>query len=443
VREVVRLSLVILGYFGALLVLAPIAGTSFHQIWRFAGVPVLPRPFADLNIITEAAESGLPYETLIANKYVTGRLDQFDLPRLGLILARKLGLRSRFNFVYGCVLAIAFFGASLFLLKDARGHLWWLAPVLLCSPAVMLAVERGNSDLVMFCLIVLGLWLSSARSNPATVAGFASFLVACVLKLYPFAALPAFFQRSRRGVIAILMIFSIYCIWTAADIRTILANLPSTFRLSYGCHVIGDSLLNIVSHLSPDVGLSHLQQAFSHQGGAVLAVMLTGLCVFRGWQLGHFIPASTSESERENGRSASFERAAFIAGSSIYAATFLTGNSFDYRLIFLLLTVPQIVRWRVQSDRRWIYRAIVPLVIVCWTNVFVASLPAARWLPLRGLAMISGGLAQWVLLAFLVTASAALFRSGLKAEVGGVPPGRRHWIMAGLDPLAKAPPPSG
>jgi len=430
VREVVRLSLAILGYFGVLLVLASIAGTSFHQIWRFAGVPpagvpALAIPFADLNVITQAAESGLPYETLLSERSVSGRLDQFDHPRLWLILGRELGLRSRFNFVYGCVLDIAFFGAALLLLKDAKGYFRWLAPVLLCSPAVMLGVERGNSDLLMFCLIVIGLWLSSARSSLATVAGFASFTAACMLKLFPFAALPAFFQRSRRGAIAILVIFSAYCVWTADDIRAIFAVAPSGFRLCYGCHVIGDSLLNIVSHLSPDVGPSRLQRAFSHTGGSLLALMLAGLCAFRGWQLDHFIPASTPEFERENDRSAYFARVAFLAGSSIYGATFFVGSSFDYRLIFLLLTVPQIVRWGAQGDGKLIYGAIASLLIVCWINVLVANLPADRWLPLRGLVMISGALAQWVLYAILATASAALFRSGLKAKVGGVPLGRK------------------
>jgi hypothetical protein len=36
---------------------------------------------------------------------------------------------------------------------------------------------------------------------------------------------------------------------------------------------------------------------------------------------------------------------AFRIGSSIYIGTFLIGNNWDYRLIFLLFTIPQILAW--------------------------------------------------------------------------------------------------
>jgi hypothetical protein len=32
-------------------------------------------------------------------------------------------------------------------------------------------------------------------------------------------------------------------------------------------------------------------------------------------------------------------------GALIYVGTFVIGNSFDYRLVFLLLTLPQLLRW--------------------------------------------------------------------------------------------------
>jgi hypothetical protein len=36
---------------------------------------------------------------------------------------------------------------------------------------------------------------------------------------------------------------------------------------------------------------------------------------------------------------------AFRIGSSIYIGTFFIGNNWDYRLIFLLFTIPQILLW--------------------------------------------------------------------------------------------------
>jgi hypothetical protein len=36
---------------------------------------------------------------------------------------------------------------------------------------------------------------------------------------------------------------------------------------------------------------------------------------------------------------------AFRTGSLVYVGTFVIGNSFDYRLVFLLLTLPLLLRW--------------------------------------------------------------------------------------------------
>jgi hypothetical protein len=36
---------------------------------------------------------------------------------------------------------------------------------------------------------------------------------------------------------------------------------------------------------------------------------------------------------------------AFRMGALIYVGTFVIGNSFDYRLVFLLLTLPLLLRW--------------------------------------------------------------------------------------------------
>jgi hypothetical protein len=41
---------------------------------------------------------------------------------------------------------------------------------------------------------------------------------------------------------------------------------------------------------------------------------------------------------------------AFRMGALVYLGTFLVGNSFDYRLVFLLLTLPQLLRWPASPD---------------------------------------------------------------------------------------------
>jgi hypothetical protein len=51
---------------------------------------------------------------------------------------------------------------------------------------------------------------------------------------------------------------------------------------------------------------------------------------------------------------------AFVAGTAIYAGSFILEHNFDYRLVYLLLVVPQLLRWA----RRSRFAALVLLTVV-------------------------------------------------------------------------------
>jgi hypothetical protein len=57
---------------------------------------------------------------------------------------------------------------------------------------------------------------------------------------------------------------------------------------------------------------------------------------------------------------------AFRMGVLVYVATFVVGNSFDYRLVFLLLVLPQLLRWPVadRNGRRAVDLPRVAMVLV-------------------------------------------------------------------------------
>jgi hypothetical protein len=64
------------------------------------------------------------------------------------------------------------------------------------------------------------------------------------------------------------------------------------------------------------------------------------------------------------------ELVAFRMGALIYVGTFVIGNSFDYRLVFLLLTLPLLLRWPA-TPRAVGNRVNLPLVTVA---VVIAAL---------------------------------------------------------------------
>jgi hypothetical protein len=68
---------------------------------------------------------------------------------------------------------------------------------------------------------------------------------------------------------------------------------------------------------------------------------------------------------------ASHERnlAAFRMGASIYVGTFLLGNNWDYRLAFLVLTIPQLTQWFRSENKE--HRALAigvtaAILLACW-----------------------------------------------------------------------------
>jgi hypothetical protein len=80
---------------------------------------------------------------------------------------------------------------------------------------------------------------------------------------------------------------------------------------------------------------------------------------------------------------ASRELDLFCAGAGIYVATFALVRSADYRLVFLLLTIPQLVRWALAGRALPIATLIGVLLTLWlpseWTNVPVLDDAIRKW----------------------------------------------------------------
>jgi hypothetical protein len=91
--------------------------------------------------------------------------------------------------------------------------------------------------------------------------------------------------------------------------------------------------------------------------------------------------------------------AAFRIGATIYIGTFLMGNNWDYRLVFLVFTIPQLSEWAQSKGARMRTLSIVNLVMIfiaCWYLVLSLILNNLGLLdvlrdPLFGL----GEIAKW------------------------------------------------
>ena len=215
------------------------------------------------------------------------------------------------------------------------------AGLLLCTPAIMLGVEKGNTDLIVFVLVVLGLAALGKRSSARSAGVCAAiWLGAAGLKLYPliaFAALPARSIRAWLKMVGVpFVIFAVYVAATLTDVAAALRNTGMGWIQAYGVRV---------PVLAAQQALSYYKSlSIDGPRWTVVATVITGLlfcsAAIWGWR------RRSAASGRSDAGPPVAAVAGFRAGALIYVGTFLVGMSFDYRKCFLLLTLPQLFQWQ-------------------------------------------------------------------------------------------------
>ncbi len=203
----------------------------------------------------------------------------------------------------------------------------------LCSPAVMLGIERGNVDLLLFAIVTLAVVVARARPVRPDPRGSArpgrGRPQALPDLLARAAGAPAAARLHRRH--------------GRRALRSLRARHPRRHSHDRQGRAAGERLLVRDRHLR-----TVAREPARHR------------------RLGRPTPLSSRSrwprrSSRERGsdrlptpgprqRAASADLDAFWAGAGVYVATFCLFHSFDYRLVFLLLTIPQLLRWARRAE---------------------------------------------------------------------------------------------
>lgn len=326
-----------------------------HSSWHRLGVPALSPSFADTRFFTTAWECVRDgYDVYVENPCDPFGARPMDYPRLWIAPA-PLGIGEGATVPLAIILAVVFFAAAV---AFAGRLTWWqgaLFGAALCSPPVMLGVERGHPDLLLFSLLVAGIALLGTKGL-GRGAGHGAFLLAAMLKLYPIVAAVALLRQKPRswalaGTGAVVGLFGIYCLVTLDDVRMIQAQVAErpTVVYSFGVTVFAEDLRWKLSLLS--------------EKGLIQALLLAGLAAsaaaisFLKLRLAPSSRAGASESHRTG----------LWAGAAILLAVFAAGHNFDYRLSFALLALPALLVQSAAGDR--LAAAAAGLVLVTlWGN---------------------------------------------------------------------------
>jgi hypothetical protein len=288
------------------------------------------------------------------------------------LLPSHLGLGQSSTAPFAVAMAILFFVAALVVIPQAAGVLEGGAYGLaLCSPSVMLGVERGNVDLLVFVVVVASILLLR-RHGRITTAGPSVLLFAAILKLFPILASVVIVRfRERRAWLlfgAVITVFVVYALATLDTIREIRRVVPQTSLYSYGIKPFGNWAHNLFS----TYGLHLAGAAFDWL--LIVTAAVVALVARPHLQKRHGGDDSPSVL-----RDVDF----FTAGVLIYVGTFFLFQNFEYRLVFLLLAMPQLFRWMRAGSALGIGALLLMLLTLWlgapWSGVPVVDTLLRRW----------------------------------------------------------------
>jgi len=304
------------------------------MVLQSMGVPAMEPLFGDTLCIARWCDAyGLGEDPRAVDfKDPAGKIITMNYPVYFLGL-HYLGLSAVTVPIAGWLLGILFLGSTLLLVGKCswpEGLIW---SALLCSPVVVMVVERGNLDIIIYALLVLALL---ARHRP-TLSGF-SILIATVLKFYPLPGFISLLTRSKTQGPLFLVFFFGGVLSIVVGIATI-GHASSTLGLSSCC--FGSKLIPLI--------LSDRGIRIPSSLPSVLQICAAVACaVFVG--IGYLI--------RPGGAVAlGCERSltAFWIGVPVYLLVFLSGDQADYKMVMLLFALPLVFSWRkTDAKDKWI-----------------------------------------------------------------------------------------
>jgi len=333
--------------------LALVGSTSF---WRHAGVPGMSPSFADTRTITAGWECTRKGLAVIAHNPCDPWHRPVNYPRLWMAPA-GLGFGQGATVLLGVAAGLSFLAAVFWLARRLTLIEGLVYAFALCSPAVMLAVERGNNDLVVFCIVTIAL-AAFRRSALGRAVGHGLLLFAAMLKLYPAFAFVVLLRQRRSwalvGIGAVALAFATYFLVTLDNVRPIERVAPQVSAYSYGVGVLADE-----QGAGGLLGATAREAIFVVLGLAAIAALA---------RLRRRVPVPSSDLSTD----------AFCAGSAIYCGSYLTFQSFDYRLIFLLLTLPELLRWSRLGSSPLPFPGVAVAIMLAtlWLGTLLPVLPA-------------------------------------------------------------------
>lgn len=307
---------------GITIILGSFLILGFDKTWRIWNLPTKQPVFYDLRLITAGAESySKGYDPAYNNPFdPEQRL--FNYPRIWYIILTS-GIDQHSTDILGILLALGFFICIVTFRGEIDKTTAIIQTMIVFSPAVLLGLERGNVDILIFILLSIALFIK----DYSRTLSFLVFLLSIALKIFPIFGIGYLLDGNRRSIKYIIigiLSTAAYMLFSLDDMRHIFAVTQKGADVSYGVSVLPTKLSPYLGDYFKTIKLLF----FIIAAGLVLIICYLAL-----------------RNKDQIFNMDSQHLSMFRLAAGIYICTFLLGNNWDYRLMFLIFAIPQIVSW--------------------------------------------------------------------------------------------------
>jgi hypothetical protein len=314
-----------------------VLGFDWVRSWKVISFPGALPPFYDLHIVTDNAgrctDDSYPYLHAKCDPWSY----PYNYPPIWLLLG-KLGINGDDTALLAVLIELPAIALLALLLRGRSVMSGLVALPLVLSPSVVLGFERGNTDIAEWVLVCSAALLFSERRALRAAASLVLLLFAVAIKfLAVFCCTLAVRLRPTSVIVsALLVVLSLVYLHSLSDVLLNIRKItPVSPYVSYGFIILFDRLEFLYGpRLGVDLaGLTRSWIPIAAVTFVLFAVTVTALAL---WRRGR------SLCRLDDGSAG----VAFLFGAGIYCGSFLLlGTNFTYRLMFLLLCLPQLLDW--------------------------------------------------------------------------------------------------
>lgn len=333
-----------------------------QNTWGWALFPQMTPRFADLRMVTRTADCVAEGGWSMASDSCDLWARQYNYPPLWAWGFSLLNLGESRTELAGVILGALVIGAVVCMgwVVALQSDSWWGFVAVLAasaSPPIAILIERGNTDSIVFLLIVTAA-LFAAKSRVVSIVVSS---VAAGLKVFPAIAFWHFYAKRKTwwepALFASLTLFLL--VPTLRYLPLISQRTPYTSEYSYGASVT-------MSVFWPEV----LEvERFLYAPLNLVVTLLAGVLLFG--LLGKSLRAALSDFKSRENSFALLQ----LAGLAFLGA-YLSGTRFDYSLTFL---IPVVVVTALTNSRNFSLVVLQTLVLISmWGTHFGRDVPNVR-----------------------------------------------------------------